>query len=258
MVQKTKPSGKDNNSAGCPLSDSQQVLGGVVDPLEIEPVKDLIKVSLYLVVAKVTDASFVGVLNGSGRMVIPVFNFLAYLHVCIPERHTVEYTAVHFFHAEQVPVLIVLKQVLLYLYMRQHQGHHAHAAHEVTECGEQQFLEQLHVAVIAGGEICRQQCDIVGQCRNLIATRANKLEHIRILFVGHNARTCRKVIGEAYKSEILIHKEAGIHREPCQRAGDVGKCRRHNLLHLSSSHLRIDYVVVKCVKAQQLRGHGTV
>ncbi|MNL84721.1 hypothetical protein D3C87_2127810 [compost metagenome] len=70
--------------------------------------------------------------------------------------------------------------------------------------------------MIAGGQIGDHHGNLIRQGLDFIAARADQLKYIRVLFMGHNARTCGQFIGEADKAKILVDKQANIHGHFCQ------------------------------------------
>ena len=74
----------------------------------------------------------------------------------------------------------------------------------------------------------------------------------------HDAGTRSTLFGELHEREILGVEQAGIEGELSQRTSDGGDGETYVALHLATSHLGIDDVVVHRVKAQQFGGHRAV
>ena len=137
-------------------------------------------------------------------------------------------------------------------------GSHLQAVFQLVERREEHLLDDLQVAEIAHGQVVHDEHDLLRQALKLVALGPDELKHVGVLLVGHYRRAGGTLLGQLHEGEVLTVEQACVKRHLCQRSGHGGEGKRHVALHLATSHLGIDHVIVHRVEAQQLGGHRAV
>ena len=88
--------------------------------------------------------------------------------------------------------------------------------------------------------------------------RPYKLEHIRILLVGHDAGAGRHVVRQMYESEILARIETAVRRKFANRLSHSSIGERYGTFRLATPHLGIYDIVVKVGESQKPGSHRPV
>ena len=92
----------------------------------------------------------------------------------------------------------------------------------------------------------------------LITLGTNQLEHVGILLMGHDARTCGTLLGQLHEREVLRVEHTGVESHLGDGTSDGGDGETNVALHLASTHLGIHHIVVHRIEAQQFCRHRSV
>ena len=88
--------------------------------------------------------------------------------------------------------------------------------------------------------------------------RPYKLEHVRILLVGHDAGAGRHVVRQMYETEILARIETAVCRKLANRLSHSSIGERYGTFRLATSHLGIYDIVVKVSESKKPGSHCPV
>ena len=98
-------------------------------------------------------------------------------------------------------------------------GGHLQAVLQLVERREERLLDNLQVAEVTARQIVHDEGDGLRQSLYLVALSASELEHVRVLLMRHDARTCGAVVWKLHKSEVLTVEHASVEGEFRYRAG---------------------------------------
>ena len=148
--------------------------------------------------------------------------------------------------------------MLIDLYLINNVGRHLQAVLQFAKGRQEDLLDDLQVAEVAHGEVVHDERHLLRQRLELVALGADEFKHIGVLLVRHNAGACRTLLGKLHEREVLRVEQAGVEGHLGDGASDGGDGETYVALHLATTHLGIDDVVVHRVEAQQFGGHRTV
>ena len=226
--------------------------------LEVEAVERLLHESLDLVVAEVADRAFVGVVDVVRGLERTSLDVESHLLIGIAEGHPVGSQAIHLFDREHRVVHRIVENVLIDLYLINNVGRHLQTVLQFAKGWQEDLLDDLQVAEVAHGEVVHDERYLLRQRLEFVALGADKFKHIGILLVGHDAGARRTLLGEFHEREVLRVEQAGVEGHLGDGASDGGDGEAHVALHLATTHLGIDHVVVHRVEAQQFGGHRAI
>ena len=80
----------------------------------------------------------------------------------------------------------VVDDVGAHLHVVEHESGHLETSAYLSRGGEDDILEELEVAVVAEGEVGREEGDLVGKALQSVTLAAHYLEDVGVLLVGHD------------------------------------------------------------------------
>ena len=204
----------------------------------------------YLVVAKVSNAPFVGVVDVLVGCEISGFYFQSHLFIGFAERCACYYAAVHFFNGENRVVERIFENVFVNFGTFHDICGHSYAVEQFPESRHEHFFYCLQVSRISANEVVHNSRDLRGQSLELVAFCTDKLENIRVLFVRHYARACCTFRREMNETEVLRIKHACVERQLGYGARNACYGKGNGALRLSATHLGINHIVVHGFETQ--------
>ncbi len=136
----------------------------------------------------------------------------------------------------------------------QHEGGHVQAFLKRLDSRKKDFLAELHIAVVAGGQVVGEEGEFVGDSLNAVAASPDDFENVGIFFVRHDAGPGGEGIREADEAKILVHVQADIVGQFGQGSRDGGHRGGGGFFRFAPGHLRVHDVVVHGGESKQARG----
>ena len=224
----------------------------------METIKGLLHDLSDFIVTEVADGTLMGVMDLMVGLELTGLNVESYLLIGIAEGHAVGCQTIHFLYREHRVVHWVVEDMLVDFYLINNVGSHLETVFQLIKGREEDLLDDLQVTKVAAGQVVHDEHHLLGQRLELVGLGTDQLEDIRVLLVGHDARTGGTLLGEFYEGEVLGVEQTGIEGQFCQGAGDGGDGEAHVTLHLAAPHLSIYHIVVHRVETQELGGHRAV
>ena len=138
------------------------------------------------------------------------FNIQANLLICITKRHTFTCQTIHFFHAKNKEVFIIVKDMLVDLYFIHDVSCHLQTVFQFLKSRQENFFYNLQITEIAGRQIIRNHHDLLGKRLQFIAFSTCQFKDIGILLMRHNAGPRGTVIRQFHETKVLAIKHASI------------------------------------------------
>ena len=148
--------------------------------------------------------------------------------------------------------------MLVHLYALDDVGSHGETVLQFGKGRQEHLLDNLKVAEIACRQIVHYELNLCWQTLQLVGLGAYQLKYVGVFLVWHDRGTGGAFLWQFHKGKVLTVEHAGVECQLSHGASHRSKCKCHIALHLATSHLSVNHIIVHRVETKQSGCHLAV